>query len=197
MAAGTSGSSRFRVPRRARRSSGRRRPRTIPPDGRWLAYQSNKTGRYEVYVRPLPLSGTGEIAVTAEGGTRPVWARDGSELYYWTASRTSVAIKAIRITSGPPSSWGAPSVIVEGAYASTSFDTEYDEWEGRLLLMKDSTAEGVRPGREIVVVQNWLGELGRLVPVKQRREPRCHRRECVRTVESHGLHGQHRSGFVR
>ena len=138
----------------------------LSPDGRWLAYQSNKTGRYEVYVRPLPLSGTGEIAVTAEGGTRPVWARDGSELYYWTASRTSVAIKAIRITSGPPSSCGAPSVIVEGAYASTSFDTEYDEWEGRLLLMKDSTAEGVRPGREIIVVQNWLEELRRLLPVK-------------------------------
>ena len=92
----------------------------LSPDGRWLAYQSNKTGRSEVYVRPLPLSGTGEIAVTAEGGTRPVWARDGSELYYWTASRTSVAIKAIRITLGPPSSWGAPSIIIEGAYATTS-----------------------------------------------------------------------------
>ena len=140
----------------------------LSPDGRWLAYQSNKTGRSEVYVRPLPLSGTGEIAVTAEGGTRPVWARDGSELYYWTASRTSIAIKAIRITSGPPSSWGAPRVIVEGAYATTSFDTEYDVWEGRFLLMKDFAADGVRPGREIVVVQNWLGELGRLVPVKQR-----------------------------
>ena len=140
----------------------------LSPDGRWLAYQSNKTGRSEVYVRPLPLSGTGEIAVTAEGATRPVWARDGSELYYWTASRTSVAIKAIRIASGPPSSWGAPRVIVEGAYATTSFDTEYDVWEGRFLLMKDFSADGVRPGREIVVVQNWLEELGRLVPVKQR-----------------------------
>ena len=104
----------------------------LSPDGRWLAYESNKTGRREVYVRPLPLSGTGEIAVTADGGTRPVWARDGSELYYWTASRTSVAIKAIRITSGPPSSWGAPSVIVEGAYATTSHDTEYRRVGGSL-----------------------------------------------------------------
>jgi eukaryotic-like serine/threonine-protein kinase len=138
----------------------------LSPDGRWLAYQSNKTGRYEVYVRPLPLSGTGEIAVTAEGGTRPVWSRDGSELYYWTASRTAVAIKAIRITSGPPSSWSAPSVIVEGPYVTTSHDTEYDVWEGRFLLMKDFTADGLRPGREIVVVQNWFEELGRLV--KQR-----------------------------
>ena len=171
MAAGTSGSSRFKSPQTRQtveRTKASENNPALSPDGRWLAYQSNKTGRSEVYVRPLPLSGTGEIAVTAEGGTRPVWARDGSELYYWTASRTSVAIKAIRITSGPPSSWGAPNVIVEGAYATTSYDTEYDVWQGRFLLMKDSTADGVRPGREIVFVQNWLEELGRLVPVKQR-----------------------------
>ena len=95
-----------------------------------------------------------------------MWGRDGSELYYWTASRTAVAIKAIRITSGPPSSWSAPSVIVERPYVTTSYDTEYDVWEGRFLLMKDFTADGARPGREIVVVQNWLEELGRLAPVK-------------------------------
>ena len=68
--------------------------------------------------------------------------------------------------SGPPSSWRTPSIIVEGAYATTSGDTEYNVWEGRFLLMKDSTAEGVRPGREILVVQNWFEELRRLVPMK-------------------------------
>ena len=62
----------------------------------------------------------------------------------------------------------APSVIVEGAYVTTSPDTEYDVWGSRFLLMKDFTADGVRPGREIVVVQNWLGELGRLVPLQRR-----------------------------
>ena len=92
-----------------------------------------------------------------------------AELYYWTASRTSVAIKAIRITLGPPSSWGAPNVIVEGAYATTTYDTDNDVWQGRFLLMKDSTADGARPGREIVFVQNWLEELGWLVPVKTER----------------------------
>ena len=44
----------------------------LSPDGRWLTYQSSKTGRFEIYVRPFPLSGQGDIAVTAEGGTRPV-----------------------------------------------------------------------------------------------------------------------------
>ena len=55
------------------------------------------------------------------------------------------------------------------AYATTSSDTEYDVWQGRFLLMKDSTADGARPGREIVVVQNWLEELGRLTVADRRR----------------------------
>ena len=138
----------------------------LSPDGRWLTYQSNKTGRQEIYVRPFPLTGQGEVAVTDDGGTRPVWARDGSELYYWTAGRTSVAIKAIRTNSGPPSTWDAPRTIVEGPFATTSRDTEYDVWDGRFLFMKDFTAGGLQHGREIVVVQNLIDEIGRLAPAK-------------------------------
>ena len=138
----------------------------LSPDGRWLAYQSNKTGRNEIYVRPFPVSGQGEIAITAEGATRPVWARDGSELYYWTAGRRSVAIKATRVTRGPPSAWGAPTVVVEGPYVTAGFDTDYDIWNGRFLLMKDHAESASRATRDIVVVQNWHEDVRRLVPVK-------------------------------
>jgi serine/threonine-protein kinase len=138
----------------------------LAPDGRWLAYESNKTGRPEVYVRPFPLAGEGEVAVTAEGGSRPLWARDGSELYFWTTGRTSVAIKAIRVSAGPPSTWGAAKTIVEGPYATTSRSPDYDVWDGRFLLMKDFAADGERPGREIVVVHNLRDELARLAPVR-------------------------------
>ena len=137
----------------------------LSPDGRWLAYQSNKTGRNEIYVRPFPVSGQGEIAITAEGGTRPVWARDGSELYYWTVDRRLVVIKGIRITPGPPSSWGAPTVVLEGAYVSAGFNTDYDVRDGRFLLMKESAGAASRAA-EIVVVQNWHEEVKRLVPAK-------------------------------
>jgi serine/threonine-protein kinase len=138
----------------------------LSPDGRWLAYQSNKTGRFEIYVRPFPVTGQSAVAITGDGGTRPVWARDGSELYYWTTGRASAAIKAIRITAGPPSSWGASTVIVEGPFVTTGRDADYDVWDGRFLFMKDFTVDGPHPGREIVVVQNLNGELGRLAPVK-------------------------------
>jgi len=138
----------------------------LSPDGRWLAYQSNKTGRNEIYVRPFPVSGQGEIAITAEGGTRPVWAPDGSELYYWTVDRRLVVIRAIRITPGPPSGWGAPTVVLEGAYATAGVNTDYDVRDRRFLLMKESADEGSQAARQIVVVQNWHEEVKRLVPAK-------------------------------
>jgi serine/threonine-protein kinase len=138
----------------------------LSPDGRWLAYQSNKTGRSEIYVRPFPVSGQGEIAITAEGGTRPVWAGDGSELYYWTVDQRLIVIKAIRITPGPPSGWGAPTVVLEGAFASAGSNTDYDVRDGRFLLMKDSADGESRAAREIVVIQNWHEAVRRLAPAK-------------------------------
>jgi eukaryotic-like serine/threonine-protein kinase len=54
---------------------------TLSPDGRWLAYTSNESGRIEVYVRPYPASG-GKQQVSLSGGDQPVWSRDGSELFY-------------------------------------------------------------------------------------------------------------------
>jgi eukaryotic-like serine/threonine-protein kinase len=51
------------------------------PDGHWLAYQSNETGRYEIYVRPFPARG-GPTAISTAGGVYPRWSRDGKELYF-------------------------------------------------------------------------------------------------------------------
>lgn len=52
------------------------------PDGRWVAYQSNETGRYEVYVRPFSSKDGGAIPISTTGGVYPRWSRDGTELYY-------------------------------------------------------------------------------------------------------------------
>src|SRR5204862_7655544 len=55
---------------------------TISPDGRWLAYESNSSGPFEIYVRPFPNVGGGEWQVSTALGTRPLWARSGRELFY-------------------------------------------------------------------------------------------------------------------
>jgi Tol biopolymer transport system component len=132
------------------------------PDGHWLAYQrSNK-----IYVRPLPLVADPEHLLTPKGGTAPVWARDGSKLFFWSETGGSVSIMAVSIAPGPPSNWGAPRPVARGPYVQISTDTQYDEWNGRFLVMKSAVPTGMSTRDEIVIVQNWFEELKRLVPTK-------------------------------
>ena len=53
----------------------------MSPDGKWIAYSSNETGRSEIYIRPFP-EGPGKIQVSVNGGVFPRWRRDGKELYF-------------------------------------------------------------------------------------------------------------------
>ena len=55
---------------------------SISPDGRWLSYEANDSGQFEVYVRPFPEVNSGKWQVSTGGGTRPLWARSGEELFY-------------------------------------------------------------------------------------------------------------------
>jgi serine/threonine-protein kinase len=69
---------------------------SFSPDGRWLAYSSNASGRFEVYVRPYPAGGPATI-VSAGGGFRPAWARDGRRLFYDDGQ----AMLAVDLAPGP------------------------------------------------------------------------------------------------
>jgi Tol biopolymer transport system component/tRNA A-37 threonylcarbamoyl transferase component Bud32 len=76
------------------------------PDGRWIAYQSNQTQNWEVYVRPFP-AGTDEWPVSVSGGTKPRWSHDGKELYYVAPEGVliarSVAVEGNTLRLSPPS----------------------------------------------------------------------------------------------
>jgi len=63
----------------------------LSPDGRWLAYSSNRTGRSEVYVSPFPNVDSGRVQVSRDGGQGPLWAHSGSELFFMDAERGLVA----------------------------------------------------------------------------------------------------------
>lgn len=70
------------------------RAATISPDGRWLAYASNDTNRFEVYVQAVPNPGA-KIQISTDGGTEPIWAKSGLELFYRNGDKMmSVAIDA-------------------------------------------------------------------------------------------------------
>ena len=79
------------------------------PDGRWLAYVSDESGRYEIYVQPYPGPG-GKLQISTEGGTEPVWNRSGRELFY----RNGDKMMAVDIATQPDFAAGKPRMLFEG-----------------------------------------------------------------------------------
>jgi eukaryotic-like serine/threonine-protein kinase len=105
----------------------------LSPDGRWLAYVSDETGRAEVYVQPYPkLDGRWPISTT--GGREPVWSRDGRRLYY----RAGGKLMAVEVTATPAFSVSAPAPLFDDPFLSTMGEahTCYDATpDGRLLMV--------------------------------------------------------------
>jgi serine/threonine-protein kinase len=140
---------------------------SVSPDGHWLAYEANDSGRVEVYVRPFPDVSSGHWQVSTDGGTRPIWTRSGQELVY--ASSTG-ALMRVNVARGP--SWAATTptqVVKEGYYTipqwwGLSYDISADGQ--RFLMLKEGGADGTSAPASIIVVQHWVEELKRLVPTK-------------------------------
>ena len=136
------------------------------PDGRWLAFSSDETTQPEIYVSPYPGSG-GRIAISKGGGRSPRWSPDGRHLFY----RNGRQMMIVAIEFGPTLRAGTPHLLFEGDYmqeleqmGAHNYDISPD---GTRFVMVAPVAtagsEQVRP--RLVVVQNWLAELKRRVPV--------------------------------
>ena len=163
--------------------SGNRQPRAIiqtrfdeaypdfSPDGHWLAYASNESGRTEVYVQPYPGPGPRQ-QVSTDGGTAPAWSRDGRELFYTTTQTTggqATFTKMMAVTVGlrPTFTAGAPRVLFQGNYGATAGIRGYDVTaDGRRFLMVQQKERPRVSASEMILVQNWLEELKARVPAK-------------------------------
>jgi serine/threonine-protein kinase len=139
----------------------------LSPDGRWLAYEANDTGRFEVYVRPYPDVNSGHWEVSNAGGTRPIWTRSGKELIY--VSPTG-ALMRVGVAQSPAWAATTPTLVVkEGYYTNPSWwGRSYDiSADGqRFLMIKEGATDGTAAPPSIIVVQHWVEELKRLVPTK-------------------------------
>jgi serine/threonine-protein kinase len=131
------------------------------PDGHWLAYASDESGRYEIYVQPYPGPG-GKWLISTEGGTEPAWNPNGREMFY----RSGRKMMAVEITTRPGFTAGKPRVLFEGEYVPTpltfpNYDVSPDGQ--RFLMLKPAEAIEAAP-TQINVVLNWFEELKRRVP---------------------------------
>ena len=152
--------------RPVRRTAAIERNAAFSPDGRWLAYESNQdvSGRFEIYLRPFPNVEASEQKVTTDGGTAPVWSRDGSELFYWKETGETVSIMSVPVTRGPTLVFGPADTVIQGRYAHPSWATQYDVApDGRFVLLKPVESSS---RDEVRIVLNWHEELKRLVPTK-------------------------------
>ena len=141
----------------------------VSPDGRWLAYESNESGRNEIYVRPFPNVDAGKRQVSTNGGSEPLWARNGQELFYESMG----ALMRVPLKMASTFEAGTPRKLFDGPYLfhppggglGRMYDVSVDG--ERFLMVKESSgADRRRASDRIILVQNWFEELKRLVPPK-------------------------------
>ena len=134
------------------------------PDARWLAYVSNESGRYEIYLRPFPESG-GKWQISTAGGAQPRWRRDGRELFYVASDGQLMAVQVRVAPDSRVTEVGAPvalfptrlasgaAIAVAGALARAQYAVAAD---GRFLMIVAGDAAVTSP---ITIVQNWTAGL--------------------------------------
>src|SRR5262249_46040041 len=129
------------------------------PDGRWLVYVSNESGRDEIYVQPFPGPG-GKWQISVSGGTEPVWSRDGKEIFYFSGRRMMSA----PVSAGTTLSVAMPRPLCDGAFVPTRRgEAAYDvSPDGRRFLMVQRDEKMV--STHLNVVLNFSQELKRRAP---------------------------------
>jgi Tol biopolymer transport system component len=139
-------------------------------DGRWIAYSSNESGRFEVYVRPFPgraSSGSGKWQISTGGGRSPIWSRNGGELFYKSLeNRIMVATytaKADSFAPDKPRTWSNTQILDPGPGVQWSLDLAPDGKRFAVFPRPDATGE--RKGSvHVTVLLNFFDELRRRVP---------------------------------
>jgi len=133
----------------------------LSPDGKWLAYVSNETGRDEIYVRPFPATDTGKWQVSTNGGQAPLWAHSGRELFFVDAERNMVVAP---VQGGASLQFGARRILfnlgddlyLPNSEHYTPFDLTSDD---QRFVMARVVRRGEAAERTFVLVENWFEEL--------------------------------------
>ena len=139
----------------------------ISPDGNWMAYQSNESGAFEIFVSPFPNVDDGKQQVSNSGGIFPVWAKSGQELFY-VEPGPPARLMTVPIQTGPTFSPGNPEPVFPwNYYLAGPPRRTFDVAPGgeRFLVLSTTTDESGDGPWEIITVLNWFEELKERVPV--------------------------------
>jgi dipeptidyl aminopeptidase/acylaminoacyl peptidase len=139
----------------------------ISPDGHWIAYSSDESGRPEIYARPLPIVGDSWLQISRDGGSKPLWSRDGREVFFVSPQRelmaATLALDAgIGVTRIDRLFDATPYTDAEAGTGARPFDVSLDG--KRFLMARREGAANPLSTPRIVVVLGWDDELRRLLP---------------------------------
>ena len=136
----------------------------LSPEGQWLAYYSNESGGYQVYVQPFPKTGA-KHRVTQQGGLYPLWSPDGKELLYFSGGQ----VMGVDVATEPAFAFGNEQVLGMRGFVSpgggiASYDITPDGQQFLMIFPADQE-DFVAEHRQINIVLNWFEELKERVPV--------------------------------
>ncbi len=127
----------------------------LSPNGRWLAYVSRESGRDEIYVRPFPDSDSGRWQLSSDGGSEPVWAHSGQELFYRNGINDLVAVQ---LSEGDTFAWDSQEILFSMAdYRSSNQHSAFavSPDDQRFVVIK----LGAAADTELILVDNWMEDL--------------------------------------
>jgi hypothetical protein len=141
----------------------------VSPDGRWLTYVSDETGRSEVYVRAFPALGDKRQISTA-GGFNPAWSRNGRKLVFLAPIKPrdgpfGMQLMEAEVTLGATFTATSPRRLFEAPFpadVARTYDLTPDA--GRFIFTRETYPPSTSQPREMQVIENWFGELRRRVP---------------------------------
>ena len=128
----------------------------LSPDGHWLAYTSNETGDFEIYVVPFPNTRAAKWAISTNGGTEPLWSHRGSELFYRDSAENLVAVE-LR-TKPTFSVVRTTALFPAGGFGASRSGRSYSVAPNDMRFLMTRPLESNAPDK-LIVVENWFEEL--------------------------------------
>jgi eukaryotic-like serine/threonine-protein kinase len=147
---------------------------SVSPNGQWMAYVSNESGRSEVYVRPFSDPSANRVKVSTEGGAQPQWSSTGSELYFvkqamsmgQDSSRQVAAMMVVDVRPAPTFAASTPRTVFNHSRLISYFGVTPDG--KRFVIVTPSAHRSTDRRPEVVIVENWMRELARRSSIKSR-----------------------------
>jgi hypothetical protein len=123
---------------------------SFSPDGKWLAYANDETGRQEVYIQPFP-TGSGRWQVSTAGGVGPKWRKDGKELFFWSTDQQMMAVDVSQ--KGTSLQLGTPHALFKAANVS-GYTVSAD---GKKFVMNTVLPQSIN--EPLTLITNWPADL--------------------------------------